>query len=50
MKSVTAGILSAPMAVVRTNTKMIQKTTLPIPFDGDAPGLTRSTYWPASES
>ena len=50
MNAVTAGICSAPIAAVSTNTKMIQKTTFPMPADGDAPGNTRSTYWFASDS
>ena len=29
---------------------MIQKNTLPIPAEGDAPGSTRSTYCLASDS
>src|SRR3954447_25977073 len=50
MKVVTAGILSAPMALVRKNTKISQNTTRPMPLLGRAPGRTRSTYLLASDS
>ncbi len=48
MKSLRAGIFSAPMAAETANRKTNQKATAPIRLAGDAPGLTRSTYWPAS--
>jgi hypothetical protein len=48
MNSLSAGILSAPMAAETANRKTNQKATAPIRFAGEAPGLTRSTYWPAS--
>src|ERR1700710_2278252 len=50
MNAVTAGIFSALNAAVRTNRKMNQKATVPINFEGLAPGLNFSTYSPAVDS
>ena len=50
MKTVTAGIFRAPMALNRKNTKTSQKATRAMPLDGLAPGSTFSTYRLASES
>ena len=50
MKPVSAGILRAPIALTRKNTKMIQKTSRPTPLATDAFGITLSTYLLASES
>jgi hypothetical protein len=48
MKLVSAGIFSAAIAAETAKRKMNQNATAPMRFAGDAPGLTRSTYWPAS--
>ena len=48
MNVLSAGIFSAPMAAEIANRKMNQNATLPIRRAGLAPGLTFSTYLPAS--
>jgi hypothetical protein len=49
MKSVSAAIFSAPTAAEIAKRKTNQNATEPIRCDGRLPGLTRSTYLPASE-